>query len=60
MNDRYHDQVCSRWRGDGGFANFVQDMGGYGTRPAQTRLARRDRTKLFGLDNCYWQPRSTS
>lgn len=45
--------VADRWREC--FANFVQDMGGYGTRPRRTVLARRDRSGPFSPSNCYWR-----
>lgn len=48
--------VVDRWRES--FANFIQDMGGYGIRPRGTVLARRDRSGPFGPRNCYWKPRA--
>lgn len=48
--------VCERWRDS--FANFVQDMGGYGTRPRGTVLARSDKAGPFAPENCYWKARS--
>lgn len=60
MNDRYPDQICHSWLATdegGGFANFVQDMGGYGSRPRRTVLARTDRAQPFSPDNCYWKLR---
>lgn len=47
--------VCDRWREC--FANFVQDMGGYGTRPRGTVLSRYDRSGPFDRDNCCWKLR---
>jgi hypothetical protein len=55
MRQRYPTQVCDRWLDC--FADFVQDMGGYGTRPRHTFLSRRDKTGPFSPDNCYWKPR---
>jgi len=49
--------VCDHWLDS--FANFVQDMGGYGTRPRGTVLARIDKTGPFSPDNCYWKKRDT-
>lgn len=60
MHQRYPALICDRWlhtTEGGGFANFVHDMGGYGTRPAGTTLARVDRTQPFSPDNCYWKLR---
>lgn len=60
MHERCPGQICARWAATdegGGFANFVQDMGGYGTRPAHTRLSRHDKTRPFSPENCWWKPR---
>jgi len=46
--------VCERWQNDHGFENFLQDMG---PRPANLTLERRDNSKGYTPDNCYWATR---
>lgn len=46
-------KVCDSWRES--FADFLQDMG---SRPDGCILIRRDKTKDFGPDNCFWGTRS--
>lgn len=54
---KYHDYggrgitVCDRWRGEGGFARFLQDMG---ERPAGMTLDRIDPDAGYALENCRW------
>lgn len=44
--------VCQRWRGAGGFPNFVSDMG---ARPSeQHSIERRNNSGNYEPDNCYW------
>lgn len=61
MHERYPNDICPRWLHTpegGGFANFVQDMGGYGTRLAGATLARLDRAQPFSPNNCIWKDRA--
>ena len=45
-------KVCDRWRGQGGFINFIKDMG---LRPSpKYKLQRLDINKDFEPDNCVW------
>jgi hypothetical protein len=52
---KYYDgkgiEVCDRWRGRGGYQNFIQDLG---EAPAGLTLERKDKTKGYCLDNCRW------
>ena len=43
--------VCDRWSGDGGFDNFLTDMG---VRPAGHTLDRIDVDGNYELSNCRW------
>ena len=43
-------EVCERWRTS--FENFLQDMG---PRPPGCGLGRRDPSKDYTPDNCYWE-----
>ena len=44
--------VCERWQS---FANFLADMG---ERPAGLTLERRDNSKGYDSENCYWATRT--
>jgi hypothetical protein len=43
--------VCERWRGPGGFANFLADMG---ERPENLTLDREDVNGNYEPGNCRW------
>jgi AraC-like DNA-binding protein len=43
--------VCSRWCGPEGFAHFFEDMG---ECPPGLSLERRENSKGYAPDNCYW------
>lgn len=63
MHERFPNQICPAWRATnegGGFACFVQDMGGFDARPRRTFLARTDRAQPFSPDNCFWKPRKVA
>jgi hypothetical protein len=51
-----HVNVCDRWSGDDGFANFIADMG---DRPEQFSIERRDNSKGYEPSNCEWADRIT-
>lgn len=44
--------VCSRWRGENGYANFLTDMGRAPT--AQHSIERQNRDGNYQPDNCCW------
>lgn len=48
--------VVARWKGRGGFANFLEDMG---PRPEGTTLDRKKRDKGYSKANCRWADRTT-
>lgn len=49
--------VCARWRGAGGFENFLSDMG---PRPAKgLEIERRNNELGYAPDNCYWATKET-
>jgi hypothetical protein len=48
-------RVCSRWRGDGGFVRFLEDMG---ERPsAEYSIERKSSLKNYSPTNCLWATR---
>jgi hypothetical protein len=44
--------VCEEWKGQGGFNNFLRDMG---ERPENTTLRCIDRSKPYSKENCFWK-----
>lgn len=47
--------VCERWRGEGGFENFLADMG---ERPSSAHSIERKKVNLhYSPDNCIWATR---
>lgn len=46
--------VCARWLGEGGFKNFVEDMG---PRPVRLTLERRNNDAGYSPSNCSWATR---
>lgn len=49
-------EVCERWRGPGGLARFLADMG---ERPAATTLDRIDVHGAYTPENCRWSDAKT-
>ena len=47
-------EVCERWRGDDGYANFVADMG---EPPVGLTLEREDNNAGYSPTNCVWDTR---
>lgn len=48
-------KVCKRWQGLDGFTHFIEDMG---EKPENLTLDRRDNSKGYNPENCYWASRS--
>lgn len=49
----YDDIVCPRWIEKGkGYINFLEDMG---RKPTKSQLRKRDDSKRYDKDNCYWR-----
>jgi hypothetical protein len=47
-------KVCDRWRGRGGFLNFLADMG---EKPINTELHRKNGDGNYEPGNCVWMDR---
>lgn len=48
--------VCDRWAGEGGFINFIKDMG---TRPKGYQLDRLNNDGNYSPSNCRWVSKYT-
>jgi len=45
--------ICDRWmEPDKGYLNFLEDMG---RKPSKSRLTKRDKSKRYDKENCYWR-----